>query len=139
MDSGRTYCVITGNKVQFKNLHLCFVSKRQCWKEKLLAGERSRQAFVACADPTPKYHKGSSICSDLLYSPLIFFFINRLHSAAQVQAVTVSVLFCPLHGSYGSFESCSSRAHVPAHFWKRACWTWGDHLSCQSGKTLWFS
>lgn len=52
-----------------------------------------------CADPTPVYHKSANICSDLLY-----FFITRVHSAVQVQAVTVSVLFHPPHGSYGSFE-----------------------------------
>lgn len=57
-----------------------------------------------CADPTPVYHKSSNICSDLLYLCLIFFFITRTHSALQVQAVTVSVLFNPPHGSYGSFE-----------------------------------
>lgn len=57
-----------------------------------------------CADPTPVYHKSANICSDLLYLCLIFYFITRVHSAVQVQAVTVSVLFHPPHGSYGSFE-----------------------------------
>lgn len=51
------------------------------------------------------------------------FFISRLSSAVQLQAVTVCVLFHQLHGSYGSSERWCRGAHVPVHVWKRACWT----------------